>query len=246
MITDIKKHRRQVAWVCFEPYLAQDQLIRAIQILEQSYQIDNISNLIAYVTKICSEFSIDIKDQKLLYGQFYKMMSEPLELLIDPLSFVFEKEINKATIATTDPKPVQLQAKPIPATIVPQPALTASMAEATNFPDHTLIFKHFVKQLIAYLPDTSDLLTMLNELVEDEKQMSKELADIINRWKNNLDDFAWTEGLDEKTLAGLVHQIYMGLCDVLGPIGADESFHKAIASCEQLPEARRFPPSRFL
>jgi hypothetical protein len=178
------------------------------------------------------------------------MMAEPLEILTDPLSFVFDMELHKVVPASIELKPVQVETKPIwtepTPVLAPKPVSAISTVEITTLPDHTLIFNHFAKQVIAYIPDTSALLTMLNELLEDEKKMSKELADVISRWINNPDDFAWTEGLDEKTLAGLVHQIYMGLCDVLGPIGADESFHKAIVSCEQLPEARRFSPARFL
>jgi hypothetical protein len=50
----------------------------------------------------------------------------------------------------------------------------------------------------------------------------------------------------ETQLAEIVHQTYTVLCDMLGPVAADNLLHKAISHCEQLPSAKWFAPRRFL
>lgn len=245
MMSDLKKHRRQAAWLCFEPYLSEPQRIQAIQILERGYQIDSVSNLIAYVTKICTEFGIEGQIRKSLYTRFHQLMTEELPLSIDPLTFIFEIEPHLEEAAKiVEPKPTWPETK---LTFVePEHAPEESTAEKEPLPDHSLIFVAFAKHVVTNLPDTTALFAIIEEEIKDRKQGSKELAEVMTSWLNHVDDFAWTEGLDEKVLASVVHQIYMGLCEIFGPIGADDAFHKAIASCEHMPEARRFSPSRFL
>jgi hypothetical protein len=113
-------------------------------------------------------------------------------------------------------------------------------------PDHTLIFIHLVKNIVANLQEPANFFALLEEELADAKSLPKSLTEALKIWSGKPDDFAWTEDLDEKTLAGVVHLLYMGLCELSGPVSADESFHKAIASCAQRPESRRFSAARFL
>jgi hypothetical protein len=237
-MNDINKRRRQVAWICFEPHLAEEQLFKAIHLLEQGYQTDSVSNLIAYISKICSEFDIGPEIRKSLYGQFHKLMSEGTDLRIDPLSLAFEKNQSKSQQKPAASKPVQ-------ASQVPALSLVERLEQQDKtvaLPPHTVVFSCFMSQLIAYLPEKSALFEILMELAKNKKDS----IDHISRWASNPDDFNWAEGLDEKVLANWVHWVYTAFCEILGPITADEYFHKAIAVCEQKPESRQFSPCRFL
>lgn len=230
---DIKKRRRQVAWICFESYLSEDQRLQSIQILERSFQIDGAINLMAYIAKICMELGIDLQNHNVLYSKFTKLMAETAELsAIDPLSLVHKE---------------QQDAPEIDAMAIEKPVLNeTSRLTAQEQPAYTLVFAAFTRFVLDYTPNKIALFAMLTELVGDKKLQSQDLAVYIMQWINNPNNFVWSEELDQQTLTRLVHLVYMGLCEVLGPVAADDCFHKALVSCEQRPEARIFPPSQFL
>jgi len=241
----IKKHRRQAAWLCFEPHLPETQRIQAIQILESGYQTDSISNLIAYVNKVCTECGIEGQFRKSLYTRLHQLMTEDLPLSIDPLTFILEIQPPvEQRPKLAEPELRQPIAKPV----IEEPKLASidPTVEKSPLPDRIVIFVCFVKHVLDNFPETTAFFTIIEDELKDTKQVPKELAELMSHWLKQVDDFAWAESLEENILAHAVHLIYMGLCETLGPIGADEVFHKAIASCEQLPEARRFSPARFL
>jgi hypothetical protein len=241
-----------VAWVCFEPYLSEEELLQSVQILERSFQTDSISNLIAYISKICAEFGIDTQVRKSLYSKFHEMMSEETDLLIDPLSLMRDKEPARPVSKPPEYKAAPIQPKAVAPAILLEPKSvpieSAPIDNRRELPPHTMVFIDFMRQIIIYLPEKPVLFITLIDFSKGKKQgtQEKEIAVIIGRWANNPDNFDWAEGLDEKVLARLVHLVYTGLCVILGPIEADESFHKAMAFCEQKPEARQFSPARFL
>ncbi|MDD5273982.1 MAG: hypothetical protein PHU14_14855 [Methylovulum sp.] len=251
----MKKRRRQVAWVCFEPHLPEAQRLEAIQILEQSFQQDSISNLIAYVTRICSDFGIDAGIRKPLYGQFHEMMGHESDLQIDPLSLLHEKAppIAPETEALVSvPEAItQIEADVAKVEITPNtspPSIVAILppTPTNDVPLHAKMFAHFIEQLLNYLPNKSDFFEALGELSINKNFSNKKIELQINAWLSDADSFIWSENLPEKNLAEIVHLIYHAFCDILGPVNADDIFHKAIANCEQLPEARQFSPTRFL
>jgi len=232
---DIRKRRRQAAWACFEPYLAEEQMIQAIQILERGFQIDGTMNLISYVTEICTEFDIDSSMNKMLYSEFYKLVT------------------NKSKLLTTDPLPLLLkkeQTEPIKPTVLNDSLLTYSppveAPKKPNIPVHCLVFAHFMHTVFEYVPDKIELSIMLESLVIDKKLKSEDLRNYVMKWLNNPSSFGWSKNLSQQTLARLVHLVYMSLCEVLGPIAADDCFHKALIKVEQIPEAKIFSPSQFL
>lgn len=238
-VNDINKRRRQAAWICFEPYLAEEQLFRALHILELGYQADSISNLIAYISRICSEFDIGSDIRKSLYSQFHKLISNNDDLRTNPsLSLALKKNQLKAEQKLAKPEPVQT----VPAPVSPEAEPAGQQAESASLPPHTAIFACFMGQLFTHLPESTVLFEILMELAKNKKGS----VDYIRRWANHPDKYDWAEGLEEKLLANLVHWVYTAFCEILGPIAADECFHRALAACEQKPEARQFSPARFL
>lgn len=222
MTMDMRKQRRQAAWVCFESHLSEEQRLQAIQILEGGFQLDGTINLMAYVAKICMEFGIDLPTHKLLYSKFRQLMSEKPELsTIDPLSLVLENSPELEDIPT------------------------AQMSLA-DIPAYNLVFASFMRPVLEHTPNSIELFSMLTELVADKKLKSQDLAGYIAQWLVNPSNFAWSDTLDQATLTRLVHLVYMALCELLGPVAADDCFHTALAICQRRPEARIFPPSQFL
>lgn len=233
---DIEKRRRQVAWLCFESYLSDEQRLESIQILERDFQSDGAVNLMAYIAKICMELGIDLQNHKTLYSKFHQLMAEPTELsVIDPLSLV-QQEPQVASFVVDS---VVIEAsEPLSA-----PELTQ---RETPPPAYAVVFATFARFILEYTPNKMDLFVTLTEMVVDEKLKSQDLASYIAQWLHNPMNFAWSESLSQEALTRLVHLIYMALCDIVGPVAADDSFHRALAVCEQQPEARVFSPSQFL
>lgn len=248
MTKDVKKHRRQVAWFCFEPYLTEPQLLKAIEILEQGYQTDSVSNLIAYVSKICGEFGIGAEIRKELYAKFYDLMSKDVDDLIDPLLLV-EAE-RQAQFASSESK---LMRKPVGTDIkLPPQASMASQALGIAEPTSesvkpelpaAVVFVGLLEHIVEYVSDQTEFIALLSDVT---KSQSKEIQQLIGRWSVKLIEFDWVTGLSEPILAEIIHCVYTVLCEMIGPVGADNVFHKAIAKCQQIPEAKQFPPTRFL
>lgn len=206
---DIKKHRRQAAWLCFEPCLSQAQLVQSIQMLEDEFQLDGTINLIAYVAKICMQFDIQLQMQKTLFNTLHKLVSKKTELsTIDPLSFLIAEQIPHIEVVNN-----------------------ISESDTKTLPDapaYTLVFISFMR----YITDKKKLFSMLSELVIDKKLKSQDLRIYIERWVGNHYNLLWSEDLSQQALTRLVHLVYMALFEVSGSVAADDCFHKAVVICE--------------
>ncbi|KJV07148.1 hypothetical protein [Methylocucumis oryzae] len=224
MSLDMRKRRRQVAWICFEPYLDQAQLIESIKILEQHYQQDSISNMIAYISKICSEFAIDALIKKTIYGQFHQLMEQESVLTIDPLTL-----IQNSTLETTP------NAK--------HKAVAETLATPDTKPAYYVVLAKFLTLIVNAVSEPSEFFTILIEMADEEDHCD---STILNAWKNTPNEFDWLETLPEDCYHSLVHLVYTVLCELSGPIAADEYFHKAIQICQGLPEAKQFSIARLL
>ncbi|MDD5275692.1 MAG: hypothetical protein PHR16_06390 [Methylovulum sp.] len=233
---EMRQRRRKVAWACFQPFLNEQQLMESVQILERGYQTDSVSNLIAYISKICTEFGIGGEIRKSLYSRFHQMMFENTDSLVDPLALAQGNKQSTLSKKAVEPSPAPAAAP------APQPPLPE---ETAALPLPVLIFSYFMQQIIAGLADDVDFFPIMLEHVKGDSQQNKQSFDLIMQWADSPDKFDWATALNEKMLADLVHVVYTTLCDILGPINADNAFHRAVAYCEQKPEARLFPPSRF-
>lgn len=234
---DFNKLRREVAWKCFEPHLTEEQLLTAIRILEQGYQLDGAITLISYIKQVCDQFNIGQQKRKALYLQFHEMMQAPFELSGDPLLKLHTLE---RSISLSAPA-IQLDNIGPAATITqeqPQPQIVQ--------PPHTALFILLVSEVMAHCGQTEELFVELNELIKADKKASQEFTVLISQWTANPDTFTWATALAEPILTRLVHLLYTAVCEVLGPVEADQCFHQALAICEKQPEAKHFSPSRFL
>ncbi len=224
--------RRRAAEICFTPYLTEDQLITALEVLEQNFQQDGVTNIISYINKICLTFGIDMAIRKALYGQFHELMTE---------KFSFT-----ASAAAPQASAYVAPSNPAVAASAPTPRVAMAAGSQTKQLIHVIVFINFMRHLMVYVPSQTEFFNMLTELSKDKKNGSKLMEMFVTNWRANPNDFQWTEDLPEKRLADVVHLVYTALCEIFGPIDADDYFHKAMALCEREPESRQFPPSRFL
>jgi len=253
-VTDMKKRRRQVAWVCFEPYLEERQLLDAIAILEGGFQIDTVSNLIAYITKVCSEFAISDAVRKSLYGKFHELMDQEPDLLIDPLELLHNR-LKPSVVQLLEPQTPDAVAVSglnhnMAQSVAPNPTANdgawQTIAAAPDAPLHVLMFKQLVQALLAQLHDPAPLYQELLSLARQKKTTDANTRSALGLWLKAPERLDWADGLTEPDLAAVVNAVYTGLCEAFGPVSADDYFHKALAQCAALPEAKRFSMSRFL
>lgn len=72
------------------------------------------------------------------------------------------------------------------------------------------------------------------------------LHGLLVGWSSGEGSLAGCSEAKEKDLAHLVHAVYVAAAEALGPVNADRLLAASIASAESMPEARAFPPKRFL
>jgi hypothetical protein len=234
MNDDIRQRRRQAAWFCFEPHLSEEELLEAIELLEQRFQLDGVGALISYVTLVCTQFNIHKDIGKSLCVKFFEVMAHKnIELPNDPLLLIEEKRLNLM-------RQQELQAANAKAKEEAVPPVEEVAA-------HSMVFMCMLKQIIKEVfADELALIKLLKLCCEQDKKINKELKVAIESWGQNPQNLRWVLPFSEQRLAEFTHLLYVCVCEAAGPVQADQVFHKAIAVCEQRPEARKFSPSRLL
>lgn len=234
MNDDIRQRRRQAAWFCFEQHLTEEQLLEAIGILEQQFQLDGVGVLISYVSTVCAQFNLGKEVGKALCVKFFEVMANrEIKLPTDPLLLIEEKRFS--AIRQQEQQAAAEKAK------------EAAPPPVEEIPAHSMIFMSLLKYLLKEVfTDEMVLIKLLKLCCEQDKKIHKDIKAAIDNWQLNPQSFRWVLPFSESQLAEVTHLIYVCLCEVSGPVEADQIFHKAIAVCELRPEAKKFPPSRLL
>ncbi|MBT9098643.1 hypothetical protein KFZ76_13120 [Methylovulum psychrotolerans] len=235
---DMKKRRRQVTWQCFTPHLNEAQLIKTIQILEQNFQNDSVSSLIAYITHICTEFNLDTTVRKSLYGQFHELMAEN-NTLPDPLLSLQQPSTGTAVAPAESTPEDNAITSPAPS------AEPDSTALPNDISVQAWMFEYFASQLLANLPDPMDFFDALWELSINKTTTSRETEEQIAQWLNNTNSFLWAIGLTEQNFAEIAQLMCTALCEALGAAHAGQHIQNTLEKCEQTPQARHFSPKNF-
>jgi hypothetical protein len=241
MNEDIRQRRRQAAWLCFEPHLDEDRLVQAIELLEQRFQIEGMNILISYITTVCTEFNIHKDIGKSLCVKFFELMAHKnIVLPRDPLPLVEEKRLSAIRERTS--KEVKEE--------VPAASTSTSSANIPPIEEmaaHNVIFICFLKHILKEsFSNHQTLIDLLKLCCAQDKKITRSVRIAVDIWNDNPQSFRWVLALDEKKSAEFTHLLYLCVCEISGPVEADQLFHKTIALCEQRPEARKFAPSRLL
>ncbi len=152
-------------------------------------------------------------------------------------------------VAVPDPQ-VALPVAPLASSDGSSSASPATVGDTRELPPHQVVFS-----------------TLIGALIEGVRQYHpQELADVLADCRSRIDQAriapsvraaardalvaptsrAWKLDGTQDQLVALVHQVYVALCEALGPVDADHLLVSAVRQAERLPEARACPPQRFL
>lgn len=232
---DANKQARQAAWICFQPYLNEEQLLAAISILDHEYQIDSAISLITYVKKIATQFGINDVTRKTLHIKLHQLMQSPLADQNASLNQLNRLEdIQSSWLPQPSPKQMAHAVEPV----------QEDKASRTEQASHARVFAALIQQISHSCP-YQELLAALADSVNNDARSSQLEAAAIKQWQAQPDNFDWINMLAESALINMMHKVYTAVCELLGPVQADHCFHEAITCCEKLPEAKLFSPGRF-
>lgn len=137
-----------------------------------------------------------------------------------------------------------------PAPLEPVPSSPSPAAAPSAIPAHQAVFATLMGSVMAgvrqFHPDA------LADLLADGRARFERLrvpAALRQGGRTALsaeDASAWVLEGSVEQLSSLVHEMYVALCEALGPVDADQILMQAVRQAEQRPEARQVPPSRFL
>ena len=161
-----------------------------------------------------------------------------------------------ASYTAPRPNPAPISA-PIPAPVVVAPPVAAPAPVAAPTPDPTpqrpveqIIFGAFIRALLSEIQQFHG--GALNDLRTDTVKAVTKLR--ISSGAKEQFKLAWSQpGQDEWHIAAppaelseLTHLIYVGLCEAIGPVDADQILTRAVRAVERMPQARVFSPRRLL
>lgn len=129
------------------------------------------------------------------------------------------------------PQPVPVQAETIapantaapPVPVIPEPEATAQPARNEKF----LAFSTFVRKLMKSLPKEKRRKLLFYYRKSLVLSVPEAIAADFYEWLQGDGDYFERTELDTNSMANVVHSIYTGLCNYLGPLEADDILMKA-------------------
>ncbi len=146
-----------------------------------------------------------------------------------------------------------------PAAPVGAPSVDASVwTPDSGVPPEQAVFAELIASIAADIAQThsrefDDWRTSWLVLLEREKPVSPLRAQLVAACKQLTPDQtpadrrrSWRMALSAQQLAGQVHQLYVALCEALGPVDADHVLNRAVKLVEQTPAARLYSPRKLM
>ncbi|MEX8518598.1 MAG: hypothetical protein AB3X44_08810 [Leptothrix sp. (in: b-proteobacteria)] len=261
MAQDAFSLRRRAALAALRPVLDDNALIEALWDLQENMRGDGVSDVISYIDGVSNRHMLDARTTKRLYEIIFRSLKTPDgDLPDDPWPAMQASRAVRSAPAvspqfTFNPTPVPPPQVAAPATVpAPPPAASIAVAPASapvrQLPPEQAVFSGLIRAILA------EVQQFHSSVIEDFRTDSlKELGklrvsgqakhDFKQAWLRPLQD-EWQISATATELAELMHLIYIGLCESIGPVEADQVLARALRSTERLPEARSFSPKRFL
>lgn len=250
----ILSRRRRAAVATFGARLSRPRLLQALWLLEEHFQGSTMSTLIAFINRVADLNGYEREQRRQLYIEFYSHLTRPdSELPADPVDemHLHPPDRLESMLGETAPDaaagtgpihaaqgprhaPVQRAAPPPPAP--PPPAAG------------TVVFRTLTEGLRDALRrrDGGQMLAFRQRLAQklEESGLSLGTMDAVRRWSE--DGGALPDGIGRDEMAAVVLLLYVVLCELLGPVSADEMLYRTVERVDQLPEAVEFPPRNLL
>lgn len=233
--------RRCAAYMTLAEVLEGEQLMRALWMLEERDQTADKMTFIGFVGVTAELLGINSNLITTLYSKLNQNLTLPdLELPDDPMPQMLEfrgignstsKVNSSANIAATTQNSKKLANK-----IKGTPEMTVFVAfiscivSETGFPKVAKypFFKEVFKEEITRI------------------SLDKDSLEQMNLWLEALHIKVFKKNISAEKLSSIIHSLYVTLCEVFGPVKADELFNQAINMTCKLSAAKLFSPKNFL
>lgn len=255
--------RRRAAGAVFASLLSEEALFEALQWQQQTLSSDGVAAIIGFIDAVADRNGLDAATRKRLYRTYHEALQRPeSELPLDPWPAMLAAQpvlaspraAAAATLAAVLPPPVPAPSVPDaapPAPAAPSPsAATADAGVATQAPAEQQVFAALAKALLAAVQQSH--VAALGELRQAALEQLPRLRStpavreqLRTAWQAG-DAATWMIAAGESTLAEIVNQLYVALCEVLGPIDADRLLTDAVLEARRCTAARSFSPQRLV
>lgn len=233
--------RRCAAFITLSEVLEDEQLMRAMWMLEERDQSADKMTFIGFVGVTAELLGINSNLVTTLYSKLNHNLNLPdHELSVDPMPQMLKfRGIDKGSqqkTAETNQAAVTQQVKTTPGKIKGTPEMT--------------VFAAFISRLAseARYPQAESY-RLFNDVFKDN--IAKATLNDDNRkqildWVDVLNLKAFKKNIAANELSTMVHCLYIALCEALGPVKADDILNQAIIQTSKLPVAKLFSPKKFL
>lgn len=276
MAQDAYTLRRRAAMAVLRPVLDDAALIDALWEAQNNMRADGISDVIGYIDSVARRNLLDTRTTKRLYEELFKLLrgsgaglpDDPLPMMQAARAVQSVGGTGSGGLArsrtlplpafTTAPVPPARPPMPAPVPVampapMPIPAPVAAPTPeqlAAHLPAEQVVFGALMRALLAEMQQFhgGSLEDLRTDLLKDlpKVKISNAVRQLYKEaWVQPM-QHAWHLNGPDKELASLIHHTYVGLCETLGPVDADQVLARAVRSAERLPQARQFPPKRFL
>jgi hypothetical protein len=159
------------------------------------------------------------------------------------------------------PTPVALPVAAATAPVVepPVPSVDASIwTPGCGVPPEQAVFAELIASIAADIAQThsrefDDWRSAWLVLLERQKPPSPLRAQLVEACRQLAPSqtpgelrTCWRLALPDQQLAAQVHQLYVALCEALGPVDADHVLNRAVKLVEQTPAARLYSPRKLM
>ncbi|MGB0847019.1 MAG: hypothetical protein ACPGSM_09845 [Thiolinea sp.] len=134
----------------------------------------------------------------------------------------------------TAPEATEVQASPAqppsfarPESPMKEPAQASAVAPEPQRDEKFLAFSTFVRKLLGSLSAEKRNKVVLLYRKELRQAVPRSIATPFYEWLESDKDYFAHEELDTQSMSNVVHCIYTGLCNYLGPLDADDALMKA-------------------
>lgn len=250
--------RRRAACAALAPVLSEDALIAALQWQQQTLSSDGITAIIAFIDGVAERNGLDAATRKRLYRIYHEALQRPeAELPLDPWPAMQAAAptpmapVTAAASTALNGSPAVAVPSPVEAPSPPSPPTVASAPfEDPSIPAEQRVFAALMRALLEGMRQSHA--GLLDELRQSSLgqlprlRSSAQVREQVRAAWNEGDPAPWLIATGEGTLAELVNQVYVALCETLGPIDADRLLTEAVREAQRTSAARSFSPRRLV
>jgi hypothetical protein len=267
MAQDASSLRRRAALAALRPVLEDHALMDALWELQDTMRGDAVSDVISYVDRLAQRHLLDAQVSKHLYKVMFGAIRNPdaANLPEDPWpAMQAGRATRRAPVAPAPvvgyaaparpaaavPTPVQAIPAPAPVVQAPAPIAAPQTAPAPQRPPEQAIFGGLIRAILAEVQQfhSGALSDLRVDALKDIGQLrisGQAKHDFKQAWLKPLQD-EWLVSASAAELAELTHLVYVGLCEAIGPVDADQVLARSVRNVERMAEARAFSPRRLL